>query len=75
MIERAEHFRPLTEGKEVTLAQMALRYSISPRAVSAAIPGARTTEQLEQNVVASNGVGLSVEELADVARIREGEGT
>ena len=75
LIERAEHFRPLTEGKEVTLAQMALRYSISPRAVSAAIPGARTTEQLEQNVVASNGVGLSVEELADVARIREGEGT
>jgi aryl-alcohol dehydrogenase-like predicted oxidoreductase len=73
-IEQAEHYRSLTEGKEVTMGQMALRYSISPPAVSAAIPGARTLEQLEQNVAASNGVGLSPDELAEIARIQQDEG-
>jgi len=29
-----------------------------PKAISAIIPGARTIEQLEENINASNGVGL-----------------
>lgn len=70
LIERAELFKPLVAGKPLTLGQFALRYSITPKAVSAAIPGARTIEQLEQNVAASNGKGLSAEELAEIARIQ-----
>ena len=70
LIERAELFRPLAEGREITLGQMALRYTISPSAVSAAIPGARTPEQLAQNVAASNGTGLSPEDLKRIASIQ-----
>ena len=70
LIERAELFRPLAEGREITLGQMALRYAISHTAVSAAIPGARTPEQLAQNVAASNGTGLASEDLKQIARIQ-----
>jgi len=73
-IEEAERYRSLAEGRDVTMGQMALRYSISPPAVSAAIPGARTVEQLEQNAAASNGVGLSADELAEIVLIQRNEG-
>ncbi len=53
-----------------SLGQYALRYAISPKAVTAAIPGARNLEQLTQNVAASNGVGLSPEELTEIAAIQ-----
>ena len=38
--------------------------------VSAAIPGARTPEQLAQNVAASNRTGLSPEDLKRIASIQ-----
>ena len=69
-VRQAEAFRPLAEGKEITLGQFALRYAITPTGVSAAIPGARTLEQLEQNVAASNGFGLSAAELAAAETIQ-----
>ncbi|MCB0185672.1 MAG: aldo/keto reductase, partial [Caldilineaceae bacterium] len=53
-----------------TLGQFALRYAISPKAVTAAIPGARNLAQLTQNVAASNGIGLSAAELAEIAAIQ-----
>ena len=71
MIEQAERFRPFLEGGETTLGQQALRYAISPSAVSAAIPGARTVEQLEQNVAVSNGFGLDADVLARIASERK----
>ena len=70
-IEEAEGYRQLAEGSGSTFGQFALRYAISPRAVSAAIPGARTFEQLALNVAASNGVGLPAADLAAVAAIKE----
>ena len=70
MVEKAEDFRPLAEEAGITMGQWALRYSITPAAVSAAIPGARTRQQLEQNVAASNGMGLTPEELAAVEAVR-----
>ena len=69
-VRQAEAFRALVEGSEITLGQLALRYAITPAGVSAAIPGARTLEQLEQNVAASNGVGLGAAELAQIADIQ-----
>jgi len=70
LIERAEAFRPLVAGQALTVGQFALRYCLSSQAVSAAIPGARTIEQLQQNVDASNGAGLSAEELSQIAAIQ-----
>jgi aryl-alcohol dehydrogenase-like predicted oxidoreductase len=52
------------------LGQLALRYAITPQAVSAAIPGARTVDQLRQNVAASDGMGLSEEELVAVTIVQ-----
>lgn len=69
-VRQAEAFRALVEGSEITLGQLALRYAITPAGVSAAIPGARTLEQLEQNVAASNGIGLGAAELAQIADIQ-----
>ena len=59
LIERAEAFRPLAEEGDLPMGRLALRYCLSQPGVSAAIPGARTTEQLDGNVAASNGHALS----------------
>jgi len=40
---------------------MAHHFSLTPPAISAIIPGARTVAQLEENVAASNGDGLPPE--------------
>jgi aryl-alcohol dehydrogenase-like predicted oxidoreductase len=73
LIERADRVRALVgNDSSLTLGQFALRYCLSPRAVSAAIPGARSVEQLAQNIAASNGRGLDEAELAEVARLTGG---
>ncbi|MBX3001171.1 MAG: aldo/keto reductase [Caldilineaceae bacterium] len=70
MIEHARTLSPLAEQHDGTFGQFALRYAISPGAVSAAIPGARTVEQLTQNVAASNGRGLDDDILTQIAAIQ-----
>jgi aryl-alcohol dehydrogenase-like predicted oxidoreductase len=59
LIEKAEDLRPLGEAYEGGMTRMALHFSLTPRAISAIIPGARTFDQLAENVSASNGIGLS----------------
>lgn len=58
-IERAAELGPLAEECGMPLAILALKYAISPHGVSTAIPGARSFEQLEQNVAASDGKELT----------------
>lgn len=70
LIERANRYLPLAERAGIPMSQYALRYSISPTGVSAAIPGARTIDQLEQNVAASNGIGLPPDDLQAIATIQ-----
>jgi aryl-alcohol dehydrogenase-like predicted oxidoreductase len=70
LIAAAENYREVAAQSNQSLGQFALRYAISPPAVSAVIPGARTVEQLAQNIAASNRVGLSPEQLAAVAVIQ-----
>jgi aryl-alcohol dehydrogenase-like predicted oxidoreductase len=70
MIDHAQDLAPLADQHEGTFGQFALRYAISPAAVSAAIPGARTVDQLTQNVAASNGQGLDADTLAQIAAIQ-----
>jgi aryl-alcohol dehydrogenase-like predicted oxidoreductase len=57
-IQRAETLRPIADKYEGGMTRMAHHFSLSSNAVSAIIPGARTIAQLEENVAASNGVGL-----------------
>ncbi len=70
LIERAEAFRPLAEEGDLPMGRLALRYCLSQPGVSAAIPGARTVEQLEGNVAASNGHGLSDDLLERIAAVQ-----
>lgn len=72
MIDLAERFKPLAQQFGLPLATIALRYAITPTGVSSAIPGARTVEQLKQNVSASDGKGLEAEVLGAIAAIQEG---
>ena len=70
LIERAEAFRPLSDEGDLPMGRLALRYCLSQPGVSAAIPGARTVEQLEGNVAASNGHGLSDDLLERIAAVQ-----
>lgn len=58
-IAQAETLRPLSETYPGGMTRMALQFSLSNPAVSAIIPGARNTQQLEENVAASNGEAFS----------------
>lgn len=69
-VDQAAAFARTMPDDGWTLGQLALRYAITPKAVSAAIPGARTVEQLRQNVAASDGEGLSEEELVAVTIVQ-----
>lgn len=69
-VDQAAAFARVMPDDGWTLGQFALRYAITPLAVSAAIPGARNREQLLQNVTASDGAGLSAEEQAGVAIVQ-----
>jgi aryl-alcohol dehydrogenase-like predicted oxidoreductase len=69
LIERAEAIRPIAQKAGLPMDQLALRYAIAPEGVSAAIPGARSVEQLERNVAASTGnrlPGAIIEEIEQV---------
>jgi aryl-alcohol dehydrogenase-like predicted oxidoreductase len=66
-VRRAEDLRPIGEGYPGGMTRMALHFALTPRAVSAIIPGARTVAQLEDNVSASNGNGLPAEVAGQIA--------
>lgn len=52
------------------LTRLALHYALSNSAVSCIIPGARSIDQLEENVAAANGNGLPAEVLDEIERTR-----
>ena len=57
-IQKAETLRSIAEQYAGGMTRMAHHFSLTPSAVSAIIPGARTMVQVEENVAASNGLGL-----------------
>ncbi|MGI8747512.1 MAG: aldo/keto reductase [Deinococcus sp.] len=59
---KVERLRPLT-SQERSMGQLALQFVLSHPAVSAAIPGGKTPEQVEQNAAASTRPLLNPEEL------------
>lgn len=71
-IAQAEDLRPLGAAYEGGMTRLALHWSLTPPAISAIIPGARTVEQIEENVRASNGCAISPSLRAEIERIRAG---
>jgi aryl-alcohol dehydrogenase-like predicted oxidoreductase len=72
LVEQAEGLRELGAGYEGGMTRMAHHFALTPRAISAIIPGARTVEQLEENAAASNGKGLAPRVRKSIDRVREG---
>jgi myo-inositol catabolism protein IolS len=66
-LEKVERLRPLEDGR--TLGQLALRYVLCHEAVSVAIPGAKTPEQVEANAAASVRPLLSEEDLGLIREV------
>ncbi|WP_223596230.1 aldo/keto reductase [Neobacillus bataviensis] len=67
-VEKVEKLKKL-EREDRTLGQLALQFVLSHPAVSTAIPGAKTTDQVNQNVGASVRPLLTREELALINEI------
>ncbi len=70
MIEKVETLRSLGGRYEGGMTRLAHHFCLSQPAISAIIPGARTVEQLEENVAASNRIGLPDDVRASVYQIR-----
>ncbi len=66
-LEKVGRLRPLAQ--ERTLAQLALKFVLAHPAVSVGIPGAKTSEQLTENVQAASLPDLTDKELARIAEI------
>lgn len=71
-VRRAETLRSIAAPVGGGMTRMALKFSLSAPAISAIIPGARTVAQLEENVAASDGVGLSRQTLDAIAVVSAG---
>ena len=69
-VQRADTLRGIAEVYEGRMTRMAHHFALTPRAISAIIPGARTLEQLEENAAASNGAGLAPEVRAQIEQVR-----
>ncbi len=67
-LRKVERLRPIAEELGLSLAQLALAWTLRQPNVSSAIIGASVPEQVEHNVKAS-GVAISVEALAQIDEI------
>jgi aryl-alcohol dehydrogenase-like predicted oxidoreductase len=67
VVKKAAAFGFLAQNTGRSLAQAALKFALAPAAVSVAIPGAKTPEQVVENVSAAQAPELSPEELARCA--------
>jgi aryl-alcohol dehydrogenase-like predicted oxidoreductase len=70
MIERAETLRSVGEAYPGGMTRMALQFGLGNDAVSCIIPGARSIEQLEENVAASCGGDFSPDVRALIDGVR-----
>jgi aryl-alcohol dehydrogenase-like predicted oxidoreductase len=68
-IEKAERFKPLGASYPGGLTRLAHQFSLSHPAVSCTIPGARSLAQLEENVSASDDIGLPADVLDQINKL------
>jgi voltage-dependent potassium channel beta subunit len=71
VLQAVERLRPIAEDAGLTLAQLALAWVLRTPAVSSAIVGATSTQQVEANASAA-GIRLDDETLAHIERALEG---
>ena len=69
-IQKASDLRPLGNVYSGGMTRLAHHFSLKPQAVSAIIPGARSTNQLKENLAASNRIGLTDEMRQQVDTVR-----
>jgi aryl-alcohol dehydrogenase-like predicted oxidoreductase len=65
-LKKLEQLKFLTEGRDATIGQMALRYCLAQRTVSTVLPNLYNMEQLEEFAAASDVPDLTPEEVARV---------
>jgi len=70
---RASQQLRLLESKTRTLAQASIRFALDHKDVSTVIPGAKTPQQTEENIKASELPSLTGEELLRIRILREQE--
>ncbi|HZF21211.1 MAG TPA: aldo/keto reductase, partial [Dongiaceae bacterium] len=68
---RASQQLRLLESKTRTLAQASIRFALDHKEVSTVIPGAKTPQQTEENIKASELPSLTGEELLRIRILRE----
>lgn len=68
-VERAERLRPLVP-RDMTMAELALRFVLSNPDVATVIPGMRKPAHVEANLAAGDGRGLPADLLAELRRHR-----
>jgi aryl-alcohol dehydrogenase-like predicted oxidoreductase len=54
------------------MAELAMRYVLLERRISSTIPGARSIEQLKNNIENALAPPLTVEEISEIEKIQEG---
>ncbi|MEK4248917.1 aldo/keto reductase [Paenibacillus sp. FSL W7-1287] len=68
-LEELRELRSQLQNIDPNLTQLAIRYSLSHPAVAVAIPGARTLEQLKQNIAATDMPALTSEQIDRIRAI------
>jgi L-glyceraldehyde 3-phosphate reductase len=72
LVAKVRSLNELARGREQSLAQMALAWTLRDPRVTSAVPGASSVEQLEQNIAALDHLDFSPEELAAIDRVLAG---
>ena len=67
-LEQIRHLNQMAAGRGQSLAQMAIAWTLRDQRVTSALIGARTVEQLEENVAARDAAAFSDDELAEIDR-------
>jgi len=73
-IDAAEKFRALGNARGGGMAELAMQYVLHEDGISATIPGARSVEQLKNNIENALAPPLTADEAREIARIQERSG-
>ena len=69
-IAAAERFRPLADARRGGMAELAMRYVLHESRISAVIPGARSVDQLRNNIEHALSADLTANELREIERLQ-----
>ena len=73
VLDILEKLKPIADGHNATLAQVAVNWVVSQRGITSALVGARNERQVTENAGAAN-FKLSNDEVATIRKLGEGLG-